>query len=165
MDTISNGSTELLQKLKETDWLYNGGREPNPQDITAYKFANKSEAGKLLLGKHWDDTLIHARNGCSSILSQTEMKRWNPIAKSVRSAVNENGCCNDAADAVASHFGFDRKEVHGILINYFHFACVELEYEGFLKPGFFAELCHICMQGRLPCGLDGDFPNGQIVVY
>ena len=162
---VSKPSLELIDKLRNADWLANCGREPNVNDVETYKFVSKLEAGRHLLSSHWDDSLINARNGCSSVLGQSELKRWNDIAGAVRSALVDSGCLRDATNKIAEHFRFKPSDVELVVTNYFHFACVELEYDGFLKPGFFAELCHICLHGRLPCGMIGDFPSGMLVVY
>ena len=162
---ISYRSIALLQNLKTANWLEHCGRQPNDVDLKSYRFVDKAEARKLILSKHWDDTLIDARNGCSSLLPQSELKRWNDIAKIVREKIHAIGCANIASELIAEHFDLKVREVEQTVIDYIHFACVELEYEGFLKPGFFAELCHICLLGRLPCGLEGDFPEGRLIVY
>ena len=165
MTTLSNHSTKLLQDLSVNDWLEHCGEPAQPDEVRKYQFVPKTEARELLLSKKWDDALINAQNGCSTVLPKSEMQRWNSVAKLVGDAIRQNGCSDIASRLVADHLQLEYRRVELVVRTYIHLACVEREFEGFLKRGFFSELCHVCLCGRLPCGLTDHFPNGQLIVY
>lgn len=163
MKSISKSSEDLIQKLRQNDWLRCCGLPPNPEDKDLYFFVSKTEAARSLLSKAWDDALIDAGNGCSSVLPQDQLQKWNDITASVNEAVRESA--DIASNKVAELLGLPIKKVSWLIETTIAMACMELEYEGYLKKGFFAEICHIYLHGRLPCGLTEKFPNGKLIVF
>jgi hypothetical protein len=43
--------------------------------------------------------------------------------------------------------------------------CMEAEYADVYPPGFYASQGYWYVRGRFPCGWEGDFPNGRLVIY
>ena len=43
--------------------------------------------------------------------------------------------------------------------------CMEAEYADVYPPGFFASQSHWYVKGHCPCGWNGEFPNGRLIVY
>jgi hypothetical protein len=43
--------------------------------------------------------------------------------------------------------------------------CMESEFADSYPPGFYASQAYWYFKGHFPCGWEGDFPIGQIVVY
>jgi hypothetical protein len=43
--------------------------------------------------------------------------------------------------------------------------CMEAEYADVYPPGFFASQAYWYVAGRFPCGWEGKFPAGRLVVY
>ena len=44
-------------------------------------------------------------------------------------------------------------------------ACVELEYSDLRPLGFYPHLSAVCLQGHFPCGWDGLYPSGHLLIY
>jgi hypothetical protein len=44
-------------------------------------------------------------------------------------------------------------------------ACMELEYADLVPPRYFAERARWYLAGHFPCGWEGDFPEGCLIVY
>jgi hypothetical protein len=42
---------------------------------------------------------------------------------------------------------------------------IESEYSDIFSPGFYASQAYWYLKGHFPCGWDGDFPKGRLVVY
>jgi hypothetical protein len=43
--------------------------------------------------------------------------------------------------------------------------CMEAAYADVFPPGFYANQAHWYVKGHFPCGWEGDFPAGRMVVY
>lgn len=43
--------------------------------------------------------------------------------------------------------------------------CMESEFADVYPPGFFASNAYWYMKGHFPCGWEGEFPNGKIIVF
>ncbi len=44
-------------------------------------------------------------------------------------------------------------------------ACIESEYADFFPPGYYLDTFQIYSLGRFPCGWNGDYPQGQRIIY
>ena len=44
-------------------------------------------------------------------------------------------------------------------------ACMELEYADLIDPGFFSQMAEFYVAGRFPCGWEGLYPAGVLIVY
>lgn len=42
---------------------------------------------------------------------------------------------------------------------------MEAEYADIRPPEFYARLAHWYLQGHFPCGWQGEFPSGKLVIY
>lgn len=43
--------------------------------------------------------------------------------------------------------------------------CMEAEYADVFPPGFYAVLGYWYTKGHFPCGWEGEFPGGRIIVF
>ena len=43
--------------------------------------------------------------------------------------------------------------------------CMEAEYADIFQPGFYASQAYWYINGHFPCGWEGKFPNGKLIVY
>lgn len=43
--------------------------------------------------------------------------------------------------------------------------CMEAEYADVFPPGYFASQAYWYMKGHFPCGWEGNFPEGKLVIY
>ena len=43
--------------------------------------------------------------------------------------------------------------------------CMEAEYADVYPPGFFASQAYWYICGHFPCGWEGDFPNGRLIIF
>jgi hypothetical protein len=44
-------------------------------------------------------------------------------------------------------------------------ACIEAEYADVYPPGFFASQAYWYVKSHFPCGWEGEFPEGKLIVY
>ena len=43
--------------------------------------------------------------------------------------------------------------------------CMEAEYADVYPPGFYASQAYWYVKGHFPCGWDGEFPKGRLIIY
>ena len=43
--------------------------------------------------------------------------------------------------------------------------CVEAEYADTYEPGFYASQAYWYVNGHFPCGWEGQFPAGRLIIY
>ena len=43
--------------------------------------------------------------------------------------------------------------------------CLEAEYADVYPPGFYADQAHWYVRGHFPCGWQGQFPQGKLIIY
>jgi len=43
--------------------------------------------------------------------------------------------------------------------------CIEAEYADVYPPGYYASQAYWYVKGHFPCGWEGQFPQGQLVIY
>jgi hypothetical protein len=43
--------------------------------------------------------------------------------------------------------------------------CMEAEYADIHPPGYYASHAYWYIKGHFPCGWDGNFPNGKLIIY
>lgn len=155
---------KLINSIASAEWMANCGKSPPAGWDSRYVFVDKVKAKKSLLTSRWENTFYEASNGCSEALPEEELDRWNDVILPINDLVKKYK--ESALSAVCSHFSIPPSGPLENIIGYsLAMPCLELEYEPFLGPGFFNEVCALMLAGRLPCGLTKPFPNGQLMVY
>jgi hypothetical protein len=43
--------------------------------------------------------------------------------------------------------------------------CMEAEYADVYPPGFYASQAYWYVKGHYPCGWQGEFPKGKLIIY
>jgi hypothetical protein len=43
--------------------------------------------------------------------------------------------------------------------------CMESEYADGVPPGYYASQAYWYVKGHVPCGWQGNFPNGMLIIY
>lgn len=84
-------------------------------------------------------------------LARLVMARWTPLLKqNVMPLLKKHKMSKDAVSAVKVDIGM---------------ACMELEYSDLIPPKYFKARLEWYSIGHFPCGWEGDFPEGSLVVY
>lgn len=162
---LSPRTIELCETLLiQVPWFSKIG-QPLDAPHAARKVESLRKAIKLFGSVHWDDTLLEAKNGvteCIFARDQELLKKWNDIVYAFDNAYADRFLA--LYERLTGQYGLPPKHwmrFRGIIVN----SCQESEYIDVLPLGFFSEIISWYMTGYFPCGFDGEYPNGTLLVY
>ncbi|AVT59989.1 hypothetical protein WCT78_21485 [Pectobacterium versatile] len=156
---ISNDAVDRLLKI---DWFANVGNQcfiPNVKVAASLNDANFS-----LSSPDWENVTLEESNEISGYLAVKHtviFQDWNDLAQEAKSFLKDK-----LLKQIPHLNGFD---------NVLLLQCIEWDVVSYLiedaykdkikKSLFFDSLIHIYESGHIPCGWDGVWPNGKLVVY
>lgn len=159
-------SLATLEKLETANWFSQVG------DMTGIKYPEKivmltswKEAIESCGSIEWEDLCLEAREQYRARLlerNKDRWRQWNQVTESVKPAV---------ADLVARKTAevidqFRLPEVFSNTVSWDMLGLLmESEYSDVYPPGFFAANAFWYVKGHFPCGWEGEFPTGRIIIY
>ena len=150
-----------LADLTKVTWFSAVG-EPDPDVVV---LSSWTEAIEHCRSAEWEDLLLEAANQyCERLLerSKERFSLWNAIVEEIRpvttALVREK--IRDVATIQSLPNVFEDTVQWDIL-----HLCMEAEYADIYPPGFFASQAYWYVAGRFPCGWQGTFPTGRLIVY
>lgn len=155
-------TTSTLAELEQKDWFANVGKRDS--DRVTF-LGNWKEAVASCQSEEWISLCQEAANQYRSRLAERDMERfrlWNERVRELKAVtvplVLRKTEKVVQANQLPKHF------VDMIQWDILHL-CMEAEYADVFPPGFFASQAYWYLNGHFPCGWNGDFPKGQLVVY
>lgn len=158
-----NGQTiATLNQLYNSPWFGRVG----VQDTTAARVVSSwDEAIASCAAPEWEELTQEAVNRYGEQLARRapdRYRRWNDVVRDLKPTVEELVRVKTAdllkerqlPDVFSDVVRWDMLHV-----------CVESEYADVYPPGFFASQAYWYTVGHFPCGWDGDFPEGTLVIY
>ncbi len=146
-----------IERLLRIDWFANIGK---PAALAGVRQIEQSELGSSLAGDAWEATTLEARNAITGRLARLHLAQyqaWNELAGQAKTALQPlwQKLPVDLADnAVLA-------DLQWIL----HAYLMEAAYrQALVPPLFFNSLIQIYEAGHIPCGWDGEWPKGQLVI-
>ncbi|KML65704.1 hypothetical protein [Pectobacterium peruviense] len=156
---ISNDAVDRLLKI---DWFANVGNQCLIPNVKVA--ASLNEANFSLSSPDWENVTLEESNEISGYLAvkyTVIFQYWNDLAQEAKSFLK-----GKLLKQIPHLNGFD---------NVLLLQCIEWDVVSYLiegaykdkikKPLFFDSLIHIYESGHIPCGWDGVWPNGKLVVY
>jgi hypothetical protein len=154
--------------LEAIPWFVAVGQPPQVVAAVATVAANgQPDAMTHYSDPMWSDTTLEARNRLTSFLHQwhrDQYGRWNEVTTAAKSRV-----VMPLAERVWRPFADQRalgkKFVGSVSWNVLA-AIMEHEFEDRVgRPTFFLHLLDVYRAGHCPCGWDGEWPDGSLVVW
>lgn len=139
-----------------------------PQPLPVQSVASWKEAAKFCAQPVWEDTTLEAQNTLTVFLhhhARADFERWNEIVVAAK-----DKCVIPLVETVWKPFA----EQHGLPSAFVSSvrwdvlgAIIEHEYRHVPgRPTFSLHLLALYRVGHFPCGwMDGEFPNGTLLVY
>jgi hypothetical protein len=135
--------------------------------VPAQPIRSWDEAVAELCTTHWQDTTVEARNAFTVFLHKRFNRKyqlWNRIAEEAK-----RECIEPLSAEVwwpfAKARGLEGAFVHSIQWTVLS-ALMEHEYRDCVgAPRFFLYLLGVYRSGQLPCGWEGSWPNGKLLVH
>jgi hypothetical protein len=155
-----------IEQLEKPEWFTRVGHSEGidyPGNLIVV--GSWEEAVEHCTSAVWDDLILEAMNQYRERLferSPERFKRWNDVVDMVKPVADELGE-RKSEKVVQEHnlppgfVGCVCSDMLGILL--------EAEYADVYPPGFFASNGYWYIKGHFPCGWEGNFPEGRLVVY
>ena len=160
--------TDVSARITSIDWFSRCG-EPDKFDVTMNVERLKSwpQALKSCKSRVWEEVELEARNQLTMALHKLDRERhrqWNEITIKFKKDV-VTPLTKEVWEPFQQERGLHIKLVHCVQWDILA-AMMENAYMS-SKHGsyFFLELLTVYEAGHFPCGWNGEWPNGSLVVY
>jgi hypothetical protein len=133
--------------------------------LAAIVLASWSEAMALRGSAEWQDLRLEMANQYCERLNERSRERlakWNEIVDGLKKTLIPfvRGKIEPAVREHKLPKAFGDTVQWDIL-----HACMETEYADVYPPGFYANLASWYIKGHFPCGWQGVFPQGMLIIY
>ncbi|KGR82244.1 hypothetical protein [Lysinibacillus odysseyi] len=158
---------DILNRIKQINWFTNCGQAlENDMRFSYTRVYNWKEAMRSYQDPNWEHATLEARNELTAFLHnkyRNEYAQWNKIAKEVRAFIEK-----EVIQEVENYR--EKNELDQAFIDCVKWdianAILESAYSKCNKrPTFFLELLKVYEAGNFPCGWDGKWPQGNVIVY
>jgi|SRR6516225_7560022 hypothetical protein len=151
-----------LNKLEKAEWFSKLGVKDTDAAII---LSSWREAIEHCSSIEWENLNLEATNQyCQRLIERSKDRyaQWNNIVlelkkttvpfvqRKIEAVVRENNLPKV----------FERTVQWDILG-----VCIEAEYADVYPPGYYASQAYWYVKGHFPCGWEGQFPQGQLVIY
>lgn len=160
------GTIATLERLEASDWFTNVGTWRGIEDREKIELVSSwSEAIDHAGSIHWENLRLEAVNQhCQRLLSLSpnRFKQRNDVVRMVKPTAEK--LVREKIDGVVS----DPDQLKALetvvrwdVVN----LCLECEYADVYPPGFYASQAYWYTIGHFPCGWEGDFPEGRLILF
>ena len=161
--TFQKKTDEFYVQLKDASLFSSVGL---PLEGPYHRVKNWNEAIDLYLDDEQQNVLLDVRNTMSDLLEDEIYEHWNLIAENSRNRFEPliDRKVQEAYKAQRIPKKLAENKHYGIYWDIFHYV-IECEYAEYLKPGVFSIKADLYLKGYFPCGWEGDFPVGRLIVF
>lgn len=158
--------SEHLAVLEKINWFNNCGQKVKYSSTKSLKrLESLAESITSCNSIEWENFQLEKRNDLTLFLNRTrknEFTEWNTVTIALKNyledrifkTIREKLIESDLPDSILDSVKWD-------ILSY----CQEVAYKKCNIPTFYSHLIPIYSNGHLPCGYEGDFPNGKILIY
>lgn len=162
-----NIDNEILDRIRRIKWFKNCGRKTKYDINFEIVYVNTWEQAKSYYSELvWEDTTLEAHNRLTEFLHskyRNEYSKWNSLIKETKLFIEKE--VTPILEILKEENGLDQ-----IFID-----CVKWDIIGAImeesyrkcknRPTFFLTLLSIYEGGNYPCGWEGEWPDGNLVVF
>ncbi|MGG0334915.1 hypothetical protein [Priestia aryabhattai] len=157
----------VVEAITSNDWLeYCGGETNLPKGSNYSYLSNKKVVNKNVKGVKWENICLEERNNLTGYLAKNKPelynKNWNVLVREVKTEVLPKVV--DKIENQVSILGLSSDIANSVKFDIINIIMV-LTYEKYYNSDFYTSMLDIYLSGHIPCGWDGDYPNGKILVY
>jgi hypothetical protein len=123
------------------------------------------QAVTLATSPEWTDFVLERRNDITAHLAVHHRNReteWNKVAVAYTQYCTDTILPKVMEAATTRHFGEDIAKATNLQVTHW---MMEKTYASWGVPRFFDQLIDSLRAGRLPCGWDGEYPQGKLIEY
>lgn len=151
-----------LDHLRGAKWFTNVGIRDTKAAVVVSSW---SEAIERCSSADWESLCLEAVNQyCERIAERSprEFARWNDIVVDIRPSVY--ALVYEKSEGIIQANELPKVFLSTVTWDIIH-VCMEAELAHIYPPGFYASQAYWYISGHFPCGWQGNFPNGKLVVY
>jgi hypothetical protein len=159
---VHSRTQATLQELEKAEWFSALGLKDAEAAIV---LSSWEETINCCASDAWQDLLLEAANQYREKVashSKDRFKEWNLIVRELKE-VTVPLVASKIEPVVREH---QIPKIFEDTVNWdiLH-AAMEAEYADVYPPGFFASQAYWYVQGHFPCGWQGVFPDGKLIIY
>ncbi|MCX3311049.1 hypothetical protein ORN12_18995 [Pantoea vagans] len=151
-----------VSRLKKIKWFFNVGKKSHLKNLR--QVANESEFRKHMTSVDWENTTLEAGNEITGYLAKKhnrEYQEWNILVREAKGIIDaEIIPLIKLTNNVSEEIIFDN--VKWDLVN---FLMEDVYKEYFKHEHFFELLIEVYEYGHIPCGWEGKWPSGRLIIY
>ncbi|MFD0588386.1 hypothetical protein ACFQZE_10265 [Paenibacillus sp. GCM10027627] len=156
----------LLNRIKEIRWFENCGHSFLTEEGSTIKFVDSWElAMKNCSHINWENTSLDARGELTVFLHnkyQTQYMQWNNLVDLAKCFMELE--VYPYIEKTKESFGLDEGFCHSVKWDILH-VILEDAYSKYYRKTFFRDLLEVYEKGNFPCGWEGKWPKGNLIVY
>ena len=153
----------MLQELEQASWFANVGRIDMP-NVAFVKNWLAAIAG--FVSSEWENVRLDTLNILrQKVLSQNQVRfnQWNNHVRSLKPSLND--LIRRKSETIVRQEKLPMEFIGNIYTDFLGVA-MEAEYSDVVPSGFYSIVILDCyLKGHIPCGWEGDFPQGRLIVY
>lgn len=159
--------SKLLERIKVIDWFENCGKTINSKTDTPIIYAHSwGEAKGFYEQPDWENVTLDASNDLSQFLYDNFRdlyKNWNNLAEIVRIFIDSE--VMPKIKAVSENYNLGQIFIDCVTWDISHAIMEDAYKQCDHSQTFFRDLLNVYESGHFPCGWDGNYPNGSLIVY
>ncbi len=90
------------------------------------------------------------------------LEKWNETVTSTKKVIEP--IVHEKTQEVIVEFDLPEVFIDTVEWDILHIA-LEAEFSNFVPPAFYASQAYWYVKGHFPCGWQGEFPNGTLIIY
>lgn len=156
----------FLQDLESISWFSNLGNDFEYDKEKIIKLESWEECEASFLEPNWEDTTLEMRNVTTSFLSKNEptcYTKWNELLKNGQDFLKTQ----IMPKIEKLDLPFDEKDTFYACVRWDLLGCLmENVYRQYKAPRYFTNyFLDVYKQGHFPCGWEGEWPAGKLIVF
>ncbi|WP_054179701.1 hypothetical protein [Trabulsiella odontotermitis] len=155
-------SQSVIERLLKIKWFSAVGKETSMPNVMLAM--SLDEAQDFLADPQWENVTLEEANAISGYLATkhvTILQEWNDVAKEAKVYFD-----NDISPKIPQLNDFDNLLLRQCVEwDVMHYLIEDFYSKKLTSPLFFNRLLSIYESGHIPCGWQGNWPKGQLVVY
>jgi hypothetical protein len=153
---------EAFERLDGVEWFRAVGQRDTDATIVLTSWI---EAIASCASGDWENLCLEAANQYTEKLASRSKERfnqWNSVAEEVKTITIP--LVRRKLERVVIDNGLPKVFEDTVQWDIFHLA-MESEFADVYPPGFYASQAYWYVKGHFPCGWQGAFPNGKLIIY
>lgn len=152
-------SEQAFTRLAQIQWFSRAGQPTTLSDVR--QVDNLEAFVASIDGQQWEDTTLEARNDITGRLASKfpQLQNWNTLARQFKPELDK------LIENIPLQHSDSTSLKADLQWNLFSYLMEDHYKDKLKKPLFFERLICIYEAGYIPCGWEGEWPQGRLVIY